>query len=498
MPTDPKIDRESGAQNNNIGAIKPEIEPLSWKFWQKRRYIVVLMAFLGFFNVYSLRVNLSVGIVAMTEYRTVYYPNGTVGYEQEFAWDSKDRGLILSSFFWGYILTQFIGGLLGSKIGGNLVFGIGIAVTSILTLLTPLAAKAGVGSLVAVRLIEGIFEGVTFPCIHAVWSRWAPPLERSRMATIAFAGNYAGTIVSMPVSGILANEFGWESCFYVFGAIGCVWYVLWIIIVRESPDKDKYISKDELRYIQDSLGSNTKASIKHPWKDIFTSKAVYAISASHFAENWGFYTMLTQLPSFLKDTLGYKLEKAGFLAGAPYLAMGILLAIAGYLADICQVKGYLTTTQVRRYFNCGGFLAQTVFLMTAAYLMSPTGTIACIIIAIGLGAFSWCGFAVNHLDIAPQHASVLMGISNTFGTIPGIVSPTLTGFIVLNSSAEEWQIVFMISAGVYLFGCVIYWMWATGEVQPWAQKTSSSESKPKPADTATYVGYANEGLEMSE
>lgn len=100
---------------------------------------------------------------------------------------------------------------------------------------------------------------------------------------------------------------------------------------------------------------------------------------------------------------------------------------------MCQVKGFLTTTQVRKYFNCGGFLAQTVFLMTAAYLMSPAGTISCIVIAIGLGAFAWCGFAVNHLDIAPQHASVLMGISNTFGTIPGIVSPALTGFIVVDS-----------------------------------------------------------------
>lgn len=49
-------------------------------FWKRRRYIVVFMAFLGFFNVYSLRVNLSVAIVAMTENRTVHYENGTVGY----------------------------------------------------------------------------------------------------------------------------------------------------------------------------------------------------------------------------------------------------------------------------------------------------------------------------------------------------------------------------------------------------------------------------------
>lgn len=135
----------------------------------------------------------------------------------------------------------------------------------------------------------------------------------------------------------------------------------------------------------------------------------------------------TDFPIFIVDTLGYTLGKSGFIGAAPYLAMAILLAISGYLADMCQTKGYLTTTQVRRYFNCGGqfelnkikfklkrfsqvfelnnfvksenwflfagFLAQTVFLMSAAYLMTPFGTISCIIVAIGLGAFAWCGFS---------------------------------------------------------------------------------------------------------
>lgn len=39
------------------------------------------------------------------------------------------------------------------------------------------------------------------------------------MASLAFAGNYAGTVVSMPLSGLLAANYGWESVFYVFGTI---------------------------------------------------------------------------------------------------------------------------------------------------------------------------------------------------------------------------------------------------------------------------------------
>ena len=90
-------------------------------FWKKKRYFVVFMAFLGLFNVYALRVNLSVAIVAMTEIRTVIHENGTTSYEQDFNWDSKQKGLVLSSFFYGYLMTQVAGGVLASKFGGNSV-----------------------------------------------------------------------------------------------------------------------------------------------------------------------------------------------------------------------------------------------------------------------------------------------------------------------------------------------------------------------------------------
>lgn len=176
----------------------------------------------------------------------------------------------------------------------------GIGTTAILTLLTPLAAQHSLEMFLAVRIIEGVFEGVTFPGIHAVWARWSPPLERSRMASIAFAGNYAGTVIAMPSSGMLAARYGWPSVFYVFGTIGCIWLTLWLLFVRAGPEQDRFCSKEECDYIQQTIGYVGSPNIKHPWKAFFTSMPFYAIVASHFSENWGFYTLLTQLPSFLK------------------------------------------------------------------------------------------------------------------------------------------------------------------------------------------------------
>ncbi|XP_036140385.1 sialin isoform X2 [Monomorium pharaonis] len=404
-----------------------------WKFWKKRRYIVALLAFLGFFTSYILRVNLSVAIVAMTAVTKVVDENGIITYKQEFNWDSKIQGYVLSSFFYGYISTQLLGGWLAARIGGKRVFGIGIAVTAFFTIITPPLVKISVYLLIALRIIEGICEGVTYPCIHAIWANWAPPLERSKLATIAFSGSFFGTVFAMPVAGLMAEHIGWPSIFYIFGAIGLIWFVCWWIVVKDKPEDDAFISMEELEYITATLSDDEKKEkIIHPWKAMFTSPPVWAIVAAHFSENWGFYTMLTQLPTFMKDVLDFKLDTTGYLSALPYLVMTLVVQFSGQLADCLRTRKILTTTQVRKIFNCGAFLFQTVFMIYSAFISTPIGVVMCITLAVGLGGFAWSGFGVNHLDIAPQHASVLMGIGNTVATLPGIISPIITGYIVQN------------------------------------------------------------------
>ena len=68
---------------------------------------------------------------------------------------------------------------------------------------------------------------------------------------------------------------------------------------------------------------------------------------------------------------------------------------------------------------------------------------------------------MNHLDIGPRYAGILLGFSNTAGTIPGIVGVTLTGMIL--DATGSWQLVFLISAGIYILGLIVWWLFATGE-----------------------------------
>lgn len=153
------------------------------------RYVMALLAFTGFVNVYALRVNLSVAIVQMdadtatprnnntakvsfsinappfiassirvlTGPRSNKVTKATSARIAHFVY-APAAGWVLASFFIGYVLTQFPGGILAQWLGGKWVFGVGVGMTSLLTLLTPLAAFTNVWILVALRVLEGIFE----------------------------------------------------------------------------------------------------------------------------------------------------------------------------------------------------------------------------------------------------------------------------------------------------------------------------------------------------
>jgi len=79
-------------------------------------------------------------------------------------------------------------------------------------------------------------------------------MERSRLATLAFCGSYAGAVVGLPMSGVLTSHFGWQAPFYFYGAVGLVWYAFWLWLSFEKPSKHPNISKEECDYIESCIG----------------------------------------------------------------------------------------------------------------------------------------------------------------------------------------------------------------------------------------------------
>uniref|UniRef100_A0A6I8PL19 Solute carrier family 17 member 6 n=1 Tax=Ornithorhynchus anatinus TaxID=9258 RepID=A0A6I8PL19_ORNAN len=414
-------------------------------FGLPRRYIIAILSGLGFCISFGIRCNLGVAIVDMVNNSTVHRGGKVIKEKAKFNWDPETVGMIHGSFFWGYIITQIPGGYIASRLAANRVFGAAILLTSTLNMLIPSAARVHYGCVIFVRILQGLVEGVTYPACHGIWSKWAPPLERSRLATTSFCGSYAGAVIAMPLAGILVQYTGWSSVFYVYGSFGMVWYLFWLLVSYESPAKHPTISDEERRYIEESIGESANLlgameKFKTPWRKFFTSMPVYAIIVANFCRSWTFYLLLISQPAYFEEVFGFEISKVGMLSAVPHLVMTIIVPIGGQIADFLRSRQILSTTTVRKIMNCGGF-------------------------------------NVNHLDIAPRYASILMGISNGVGTLSGMVCPIIVGAMTKNKTREEWQYVFLIAALVHYGGVIFYGIFASGEKQPWADPEETSEEK---------------------
>ncbi|XP_048149477.1 vesicular glutamate transporter 1 isoform X2 [Corvus hawaiiensis] len=429
-----------------------------------RRYGIAILCGIGFCISFGIRCNLGVAVVSMV--------NPAHGQHAQFNWDPETVGMIHGSFFWGYIVTQIPGGFIAQKFAANRVFGLAIVSTSVLNMLIPSAARTHVGCVIAVRVMQGLVEGVTYPACHGIWSKWAPPLERSRLATTAFCGSYAGAVVAMPLAGVLVQYTGWSSVFYVYGSFGVFWYLFWVLVSYESPAQHPTISPEERKYIEESIGESTGSNpllLATPWRHFFTSMPVYAIIVANFCRSWTFYLLLISQPAYFEEVFGFEISKVGLLSALPHLVMTIVVPIGGQIADYLRSRGLMSTTNVRKMMNCGGFGMEATLLLVVGYSHSRAVAISFLVLAVGFSGFAISGFNVNHLDIAPRYASVLMGLSNGVGTLSGMVCPLIVGALTRHKTREEWQWVFLIAALVHYGGVAFYGAFASGEPQPWAE-----------------------------
>uniref|UniRef100_A0A8C2SQ11 Vesicular glutamate transporter 1 n=1 Tax=Coturnix japonica TaxID=93934 RepID=A0A8C2SQ11_COTJA len=340
-------------------------------FGLPRRYGIAVLCAVGFCISFGIRCNLGVAVVSMVLGDLWGHWGGKWGYgHAQFHWDPETVGMIHGSFFWGYIITQIPGGFIAQKFAANRVFGLAIVSTSVLNMLIPSAARTHVGCVIAVRVMQGLVEGVTYPACHGIWSKWAPPLERSRLATTAFCGSYAGAVIAMPLAGILVQYTGWSSVFYVYGSFGLCWYMFWVLVSYESPAVHPTISSEERKYIQDSIGETPPLSqLATPWRQFLTSLPVYAIIVANFCRSWTFYLLLISQPAYFEEVFGFEISKVGLLSALPHLVMTIVVPIGGQIADHLRSRGIMSTTNVRKMMNCGGFYG----VLRVHHLAGPMG-----------------------------------------------------------------------------------------------------------------------------
>lgn len=173
--------------------------------------------------------------------------------------------------------------------------------------------------------------------------------------------------------------------------------------------------------------------ISTPWKSLITSPAVIALIIVHSAHNWGFWTILTEIPSYMKSVLHFNIKENALLSALPYFAMLCLSLILSPFADWLNNKKILKVEFSRKLFNSIGHWGPMCALIALAFITNESQkyyAVGLVTLAVGINAATYMGFQINHLDLAPNHSGTLMGITNCCANIMSIIAPLLVGFLL--------------------------------------------------------------------
>ncbi|CAG9857370.1 unnamed protein product [Phyllotreta striolata] len=455
----------------------------------KTRHVLGILGFFGFANVYAMRVNLSVAIVAMVN-STQPVPSSNTTFDQcpvpnitnstepvrpgEFNWDEQTQSIVLGSFFYGYVLTQMPGGRLSEIFGSKRVYGMGVLITSVFTLLTPIAARINFTLFIIVRILEGMGEGVTFPSMHAMIARWIPPLERSTFAAYVYAGANLGTIISMPLSGWLCSldlDGGWPLSFYLFGVLGIVWFFLWIFLVHDTPSTHPRIDPQEKAYIIACVGPQVVDRSPIPWRKMMKCVPLWAILVTQCGNSWAFYTQLQELPTYMGQILHFNIQANAILSAIPYLTSWIAGILFSLLADWLLSKGYLSLTMSYKIFNSIATIIPSLGILGVAYVGCDKLAVQLLLSITGaFGGAIFAGNQMNHIALSPKYAGTMYGFTNTAGNMCGFLAPYVIGLIIEGrETLGQWRMVFYLAAGLSIGGNLFYIIFGSARERSWAR-----------------------------
>lgn len=468
------------------------------------------MVILGFMFNYMLRVNLTIAIVEMVEddeSNSTMMVEGTnhtqpIPYENEgtkFHWDKYAQNNILGSFFWGYILTELPGGRLSEIIGAKRVFGGGMLAASLITLVTPAACHMGYITVVVLRCLLGFFLGATWPSIPPMAAKWIPPMERSKFIANMMASSL-GAAITMPVCGFLIAQWGWESVFYITGVVGVIWSIGWFFFIYDSPAQHPRISIEERLDIETKIeeGSGNRGTRKPsrvPWRAILASAPVWAIIVTHGCSVFGYFTVVNQLPTYMKEVLHFNVKKNGLLSSLPYLGKYAMAIMASYLADRLRRSGKLSTTVTRKSFTTFAvFTPGLLMILQALFGDDPTISVTIFTCSLFFNGAVTAGYLANGLDIAPNFSGTIFGMANTLSSLGGWISTFMVATLTHeNHTFDQWRYVFWILVVVYTIGALVFLLFGSGELQPW----NSEKEPPKSQEMQPLKGVSDKEKETA-
>jgi MFS transporter, ACS family, solute carrier family 17 (sodium-dependent inorganic phosphate cotransporter), member 5 len=280
------------------------------------------------------------------------------------------------------------GGILASKYGTKIIFGLSNLIGCLLCCLMPIAAYLDFNLMIGLRILQGIVCSASWPSMHHLTGQWIPADERSSFVS-SYLGSSMGVAIFYPIFGWIMKTYCWEYIFHFCGIVGLIWWLFWCYFVYDTPALHPRITAIEKNYIHEKIGSSlnlheNEEKPETPWKEIFTSSAVWYNTIAQFGGIYGLFTILTQAPSYFRNIHGWNSTKVGIFSGLPHLLRTIMALIISRTVDSLIRKDKITKNSARKIGTAICCIFNGFFIFLAAFT-GCDATMACVFIILATG-----------------------------------------------------------------------------------------------------------------
>jgi len=253
---------------------------------------------------------------------------------KEFNYDKKHMATLLSSFFYGYPLTQIISGYLSDRLGGDIIIFYAGCIWGVLTLLMPYVSilsdnKYIVLSFITIfRTLTGAFQGFHYPGTSSLVSKRITETERAFTFSFITSGQHLGTLFCGIFGSIVLENYGWRYTFQMIGILTLLWVYYfrnYIMVTHNLVEKER--EKDI--FAKDLSAGNSVNSV--PWREILNKPSFWSLIVAHVCQNNAYYILLTWLPTYFQEN--YPGSKGWIFNVVPWLISMPSTIFAGWLAD---------------------------------------------------------------------------------------------------------------------------------------------------------------------
>lgn len=417
-----------------------KIHSLRRFFAEHRRYEVIILLFVMMIINQGDRATLSIAGASLAD---------------EMGLGHAQMGWLFSAFAWAYMMLQIPGGLAIDRFGSIRVLGLAIVAWSVFTGLIGTVAMMPVGvaffAVFILRFMVGAAEAPCFPANSKIVSMWFPTAERGTATAIFNSSQYFAAVVFTPLLAWISTRWGWPWVFYVMGLAGVLIGLLFIRRIK-APVEHPSITPSELESMRVGGASLREHTASRPqaegWKQtwqrargLLSQRMYLGIYLAQFCISTLTFFFLTWFPVYLVQQRGLSLLDAGLLAAVPAIC-GFVGGITGGIASDWMLRKGMSLNLARKLPIFIG-MALSMSMILCNYVETNLLVVLFMALAFfgkGVGALGWAIIA----DVSPKNSIGMNGaIFNTFGSLAGIVTPVVIGYMVQSMNSFNGALIYV-------------------------------------------------------